>query len=68
MVHQTHQHIWWLKVQKPVIALPKLDQLEVALIDMSEWARSNNHRRYKVSIIDCFSKHAWLLPRRWRKS
>jgi len=25
MVHQTHQHIWRLKVQKPVIALSKLD-------------------------------------------
>jgi len=25
MVHQTHQRIQWLKVQKPVIALSKLD-------------------------------------------
>jgi len=62
MVHQTHQQIRWLKVQKPVIALSKLDQLEVNLIDMSDWARSNNSRRYAVSIIDCFSKYAWLLP------
>jgi len=62
MVHQTHQCIWRLKVQKPVIALSKLDQLDVNLIDMSEWARSNNSRRYAVSIIDCFSKYAWLLP------
>jgi len=45
MVHQTHQCIWRLKVQKPVIALSKLDQLEVNLIDMSNWARSNNSRR-----------------------
>jgi len=29
MVHQTHQHIQRLKLQKPVIALSKLDQLEV---------------------------------------
>jgi len=35
MVHQTHQRIRRLKVQKPVIALSKLDQLEVNLIDMS---------------------------------
>jgi len=28
---------------------------------MSKWARSNNSRRYAVSIIDCFSKYAWLL-------
>jgi len=62
MVHQTHQWIWQLKVQKPQIALSKLDQLEVDLIDMSKWARSNNSRRYMVSIIDCFSKYAWLLP------
>jgi len=62
MVYQTHQCIWWLKVQKPVIALSKLDQLEVDLIDMSPWAGSNNSRRYMVSIIDCFSKYAWLLP------
>jgi len=62
MVHQTHQRIWRLKVQKPVIALSKLDRLEVDLIDMSEWASSNNSRRYVVSIIDCFSKYAWLLP------
>jgi len=62
MVHQTHQSIWWLKVQKPVIALSKLDCLEVNLIDMSKWAGSNNSRRYVVSIIDCFSKYAWLLP------
>jgi len=61
MVHLTHQPIWWLKVQKLVIALSKLDQLEVNLIDMSEWAGSNNSRRYAVSIIDCFSKYAWLL-------
>jgi len=60
MVHQTHQYIRLLKVQKPVIALSKLDWLEVDLIDMSEWARSNNSRRYVVSIIDCFSKYAWL--------
>jgi len=61
MVHQTHQQIQRLKVQKPVIALSKLDQLEVDLIDMSPWAGSNNSRRYVVSIIDCFSKYAWLL-------
>jgi len=61
MVHQTHQYILWLKVQKPVIALSKLDQLEVDLINMSKWAGSNNSRRYAVSIIDCFSKYAWLL-------
>jgi len=29
---------------------------------MSKWAGSNNSRRYVVSIIDCFSKYAWLLP------
>jgi len=51
MVHQTHQPIQCLKVQKPVIALSKLDQLEVDLIDMSEWAGSNNGRSYVVSII-----------------
>jgi len=62
MVHQIHQHIQWLKVQKPVIALSKLDRLEVDLIDMSKWAGSNNSRRYAVTIIDCFSKYAWLLP------
>jgi len=62
MVHQTHQRIRRLKVQKPVIALSKLDRLEVDLIDMTEWAGSNNRRRYAVSIIDCFSKYAWLLP------
>jgi len=45
-----------------VIALSKLDQLKVDLIDMSKWAGSNNSRRYVVSIIDCFSKYAWLLP------
>jgi len=36
MVHQTHQCIWRLKVQKPVIALSKLNQLEVDLINMSK--------------------------------
>jgi len=58
MVHQTHQCIWPLKVQKPVIALSKMDQLEVDLSDMSKWEGSNNCRRYVVSIIDCFSKYA----------
>jgi len=29
---------------------------------MSEWAGRNNHRNYAVSIIDCLSKYAWLLP------
>jgi len=29
---------------------------------MSEWAGSNNSRRYAGSIIDFFSKYAWLLP------
>jgi len=29
---------------------------------MTTWAGSNNSRRYVVSIIDCFSKYAWLLP------
>jgi len=45
MVHQTHQRIRRLKVQKPVIALSKLDRLEVDLIDMTTWAGSNNSRR-----------------------
>jgi len=36
MIHQTHQRTWWLKVQKPMVALSKLDQLEVDLVDMSE--------------------------------
>jgi len=49
-------------VQKPEIALSKLGQLEVDLIDRSKWAGSKNHRRYAVSIIDCFAKYAWLLP------
>jgi len=62
MVHQTHQCIQRLKAQKPVIAMSKLDRLEVDLIDMSDWAGSNNSRRNAVSIIDCFSKYAWLLP------
>jgi len=62
MVHQTHQRIRRLKVQKPVITLSKLDRLEVDLIDMTTWAGSNSSRRYVVSIIDCFSKYAWLLP------
>jgi len=31
------------------------------LINISEWAGSNNHRMYAVNIIDCFSKYAWLL-------
>jgi len=35
MVHQTHQRIQGLEVQKPVIALSKLGPLEVNLIDMS---------------------------------
>jgi len=48
MVHQTHQRIWRLKVQKPVIALSKLDRLEVDLIDMTTWVGSNNSRRYAV--------------------
>jgi len=34
----------------------------INLINMSKWAGSNNSRRYVVSIIDCFSKYAWLLP------
>ena len=51
MVHRTHQCIQRLKVQKPVIALSKLDQLEVDLINLSEWAGSNKSRRYVVSII-----------------
>jgi len=29
---------------------------------MTTWAGSNNSRKYAVSIIDCFSKYAWLLP------
>jgi len=45
MAHQTYQCIRWLNT-RPVIALSKLDQLEVNLIDMSKWAGSNNHRRY----------------------
>jgi len=32
MVHQTHQHIRRLKVQKPVISLTKLNQLELIYI------------------------------------
>jgi len=68
MVHQTHQHIWRLKVQKPVIALSKLGQLEVDLIDMSKWAGSNNLRRYAVSIIDSFSNYAWRLPTTQKKT
>jgi len=52
MVHQTHQHIQWLKAQKPMIALPKLDQIEVDLIDMSKWSGSKNGRKYSMSIID----------------
>jgi len=42
--------------------MSKLDCLEVDLINLSEWAGSTNSRRYAVSIIDCFSKYAWLLP------
>jgi len=68
MVHQTCQCIWRLKVQKPMIALSKLDRLEVDLIDISKWVGSNNSRTYAVSIIDCFSKYAWLLPINQKKT
>jgi len=47
MVHQTHQRIQQLKVQKPVIALSKLDCLEIDLINMSKWAGSNNSTKWE---------------------
>jgi len=51
MVHQTHQHIWQLKVKKPMIALSKMDQLEVGFIDKAaEKSHPNLSLYYSITM------------------
>jgi len=43
--------------------------MQADLIEMGEWAGHNHHRAYALTIIDCFSKYAWVRPmtKKWQK-
>jgi len=59
---QLHQPLRHPKVHKPIITNHVLDCMQVDLIEMGEWAGHNHRHTYALTIIDCFSKYAWVRP------
>jgi len=60
-VHQTHQRIKHQHVHKPIITTNVLDRMQIDLIELQEYAGSNNRHNYVLTCIDCFSKRAWAI-------
>lgn len=53
------------------IIVSKIDeQWEADLVEMQEYSRSNNGKKYILTVIDCFSKFAWAraVPNKCAKS
>jgi len=59
---QLHQPLRRPKVHRPIITNHVLDCMQADLIEMGEWAGHNHRRAYALTIIDCFSKYAWVRP------
>jgi len=59
---QLHQPLRHPTVHKPIITNHFLDRMQVDLIEMGEWVGHNHCRTYALTIIDCFSKYAWVRP------
>ena len=51
------------KFQRNKIIVARIDeQWEADLVDMREFANKNKNNNYILTIIDCFSKFAWVFP------
>ena len=51
------------KFQRNRIIVSRIDeQWEADLVDMREFASKNKNNNYILTIIDCFSKYAWVFP------
>jgi transposase InsO family protein len=62
MVYQTHSRINRVKVNKPIISTRPLERVQIDLIDMSDLAGFNDRRAYALTMVDHFSKFAWVRP------
>ena len=48
--------------RNPIIVRSKDDQWEADLVDMQEFSNQNSNHRYILTVIDVFSKFAWVQP------
>ena len=64
--YQLNRRIVRAKVVKPVITTRPNQRIQVDLIFMEEFTGHNSDKRFLLTVIDCFSKKAWVfaLPNR----
>ncbi len=59
-VHQLAMPVRRLKVKSPIIATKPMERWQ---IDLIEYKSSHNHgTTFYLTVIDCFSKFAWVVP------
>jgi len=49
-------------VTQPIVTDRPHQQFEMDLADMSEWQSQNKHIHFLLTVVDCFSKFAWVRP------
>jgi hypothetical protein len=57
---QTQKPVVKARVNKPIIKSAPNEQWNIDLVDLSEFAGLNNGVKYLLTVIDAFSKRAWV--------
>ncbi len=64
-LHQLVQHVKEQRVNIAIIASKPMERWQADLVDMSKYASpQNRNTTFLLTVIDCFSKHAWVMPLR----
>lgn len=58
--HQIHTPLKPMKVRAPILTQRPLERFQADIIEFSDIYGANNRRRYALTVIDCFSKYAWV--------
>lgn len=59
---QTQYPVVRAKVNRPIIKSASNEQWHYDLVDLSEFGGWNNNVKYLLTVINAFSKHAWVFP------
>ena len=57
-----YQRLPTIKKLQPIITTRPMEQIQVDLIEVGDWAYFNDKTEYLMTIKDMFSKFAWVIP------
>lgn len=62
-LHQLVQQVKTQHVNTAIVASAPMERWQADLVDLSKYSSpQNRHTNFLLTIIDCFSKHAWVVP------